>query len=194
MWFSITGNSARRIMIEESLYWCNYQLYINCPINTCQLGIGPTFITMNTILRAIKGYVWPTLSYGAETCCLGCQSFVPLLRCGRRYDGYERQKLCSANYDMGLVWARSRWTTNRYRLVNIAYAAVWACGWATTHLWCGAGQCYFVSEECACKFCGCDWVDKYHMLRCEWASCEQLNRDNILQIVKQPCCKGTACV
>ena len=24
----------------------------------------------------------------------------------------------------------------------------------------------------------------YHMLRCEWASCEQMNRDNIQQIVK----------
>ena len=52
------------------------------------------------------------------------------------------------------------------------------------HLWCGAGQCYFVSEECACKFCGCDGVDKYHLLRCQWASCEQMNRDNIRQIVK----------
>ena len=28
-------------------------------------------------------------------------------------------------------------------------------------LWCEAGQCYFVSEECACKFCGCAGVDKY---------------------------------
>ena len=52
------------------------------------------------------------------------------------------------------------------------------------HLWCEAGQCYFVSEECACKFCGCAGVDKYHLLRCEWASCEQMNRDNIQQIVK----------
>ena len=52
------------------------------------------------------------------------------------------------------------------------------------HMWCGAGQCYFVSEECACRFWGCDGVDKYHMLRCEWASCEHMNRDNILQIVK----------
>ena len=52
------------------------------------------------------------------------------------------------------------------------------------HLWCGARQCYFVSEECACKFCGCAGVDKFHLLRCEWASCEQMNRDNIQQIVK----------
>ncbi len=52
------------------------------------------------------------------------------------------------------------------------------------HLWCEAGQCYFVSEECACKFCGCAGVDKCHLLRCEWASCEQMNRDNIQQIVK----------
>ena len=52
------------------------------------------------------------------------------------------------------------------------------------HLWCGAGQCYFVSEECACKFCGCAGVDKFHLLRCEWASCEQMNMDNIQQIVK----------
>ena len=51
------------------------------------------------------------------------------------------------------------------------------------HLWCGAGQCYFVSEECACKFCGCAGVDKLHLLRCEWASCEQMNMDNIQQIV-----------
>ena len=52
------------------------------------------------------------------------------------------------------------------------------------HRWCGAGQCYFVSEECACNFCGCAGVDKYHLLRCEWASCEQMSRDNIRQIVK----------
>ena len=52
------------------------------------------------------------------------------------------------------------------------------------HMWCGAGQCYFVSEECACKLCGCDGVDKYHPLRCQWASCEQMNRDNIGKIVK----------
>ena len=30
------------------------------------------------------------------------------------------------------------------------------------HLWCEAGQCYVVSEECACKFCGCAGVEKYH--------------------------------
>ena len=55
------------------------------------------------------------------------------------------------------------------------------------HLWYEAGQCYFVSDECACKVCGSARVDKYPMLRCEWASCEQLglqvNRDNIRQIV-----------
>ena len=39
------------------------------------------------------------------------------------------------------------------------------------------------SEECACKFCGCAGVDKFHLLRCEWASCEQMNMDNIQQIV-----------
>ena len=42
------------------------------------------------------------------------------------------------------------------------------------HLWCGAGQCYFVSEECACKLCGCAGVDTFHLLICEWASCEQM--------------------
>ena len=52
------------------------------------------------------------------------------------------------------------------------------------HLWCGAGQCYSVSEDCACTFCGCAGVDKFHLLRCEWASCEQMNMDNIQQIVK----------
>ena len=52
------------------------------------------------------------------------------------------------------------------------------------HLWCGAGKYYFLSEECACKFCGCAGVDKFHLLRCEWTSCEQMNRDNIQQIVK----------
>ena len=31
---------------------------------------------------------------------------------------------------------------------------------------------------------GCAWVDKFHLLRCEWASCEQMNMDNIQQIVK----------
>ena len=46
------------------------------------------------------------------------------------------------------------------------------------HLWCGAGQCYFVSEEYACKVCGCAGVDTFHLLRCEWASCEQMNMDN----------------
>ena len=55
------------------------------------------------------------------------------------------------------------------------------------HMWCGAGQCYFVSEECACKFCGCAGVDKIHLLRCEWASCEQMNMDNIQQIVRVMC-------
>ena len=39
-------------------------------------------------------------------------------------------------------------------------------------------------EECACKFCGCAGVDKFHLLRCEWASCEHMNRDNIQEIVK----------
>ena len=36
------------------------------------------------------------------------------------------------------------------------------------YLWCGAGQCYFVSEECTLHiiFCCCDGVDKYHLLRC----------------------------
>ena len=56
------------------------------------------------------------------------------------------------------------------------------------HLWCEAEQCYVVSEECLCRFCGCAGVEKYHLLRCEWANCEQLhvNRDNIWLIVK--CC------
>ena len=54
------------------------------------------------------------------------------------------------------------------------------------HLWCGAEQCYFVSEECAYKFCGYAGVVKYNLLTCEWANCEQLqvNRDNIRQIAK----------
>ena len=39
---------------------------------------------------------------------------------------------------------------------------------------CEAGRCYFVSEDCACRLCDCARVDKYHLLRCEWASCEQL--------------------
>ena len=52
------------------------------------------------------------------------------------------------------------------------------------HLWCGAGQCYFVSKECACEFCACAVVDKYHLFSCDWASCEQMNKDNIRQIVK----------
>ena len=50
-------------------------------------------------------------------------------------------------------------------------------------MWCASGQCYFVSEECACQLCGCAGVDRCHMLRCEWASCEQMNMDNIRQIV-----------
>ena len=43
-----------------------------------------------------------------------------------------------------------------------------------------------MSEECLCKFCGCAGVEKYHLLTCERANCGQLqvNRDNILQIVK----------
>ena len=54
------------------------------------------------------------------------------------------------------------------------------------HLWCEEGQCYFVSEECACNFCGCAGMEKYHLSRCEWANCGklQVNRDNIRQIVK----------
>ena len=56
------------------------------------------------------------------------------------------------------------------------------------HQWCEAGRCYFVSDECACKCCGCAGVDKYHLSRCGWTSCEQLglqvNSDNIRQIVK----------
>ena len=53
------------------------------------------------------------------------------------------------------------------------------------HLWCEAGQCYVLSEECAGRFCGCAGVEKYHLLTCEWASCEQLhvNRDSIQQVV-----------
>ena len=35
------------------------------------------------------------------------------------------------------------------------------------HLWCEAGLCYYVSEQCTCKFCGCVGLDKYHLLRCE---------------------------
>ena len=50
------------------------------------------------------------------------------------------------------------------------------------HVLCVVGPCYFVNEECACKFCGCAGVDTFHLLRCEWASCEQMNRDNIQQI------------
>ena len=53
------------------------------------------------------------------------------------------------------------------------------------HLWCEAEQCYVVSEECACRFCGCAGVEKYHLLTGEWANGEELhvNRENIQQIV-----------
>ena len=82
-------------------------------------------------------------------------------------------------------------TPNRCRLLNITCVTVWACGLVLNglhHLWCAAGQCYFMSKACACKFCGCAGVDKYNLLRFAWASCEQLglqvNRGNIPQIVK----------
>ena len=32
------------------------------------------------------------------------------------------------------------------------------------HLWCEADQCYVVSEECECKFCGCAAVQKYNFV------------------------------
>ena len=40
------------------------------------------------------------------------------------------------------------------------------------------------SPEGGHHICGCSGVDKFHLLGCEWASCEQMNMDNIQQIVK----------
>ena len=57
---------------------------------------------------------------------------------------------------------------------------MWQSKWLH-HLWCEAGPSYFVSEECACIVCGCAGVDRYHLLKCQWASCEsfgiEVNRD-----------------
>ena len=41
---------------------------------------------------------------------------------------------------------------------------MWISSWLH-HLWPDAGRCYFVSEDCAWKCCGCAGVDKYNLLR-----------------------------
>ena len=60
------------------------------------------------------------------------------------------------------------------------------------HLWCEAGQSYFVSEECACILCGCAGVDRCHLLRCEWTSCEQVGQATSEQGQYPAYCKRAA--